>query len=149
MKRKKITANFQGFTLLEIMIVVVIIGVLAALVVPNIVGRTHQAQVVRAKTDLQTLEGSLNLYKLDNFNFPSTEQGLEALVRQPGGDPPAKNWKSGGYVTKLPKDPWGNLYQYLSPGSHGKIDIFSLGADAQVGGEGEAADIGNWNADAN
>lgn len=133
-----------GFTLIEIMVVVVILGILAALIVPNIIGRTDDARVAKARQDISALQSALNLYKLDNFYYPSTQQGLEALVQKPGGEPPARNWKSGGYVQKLNKDPWGNDYQYLQPGTRGELDIFSYGADGKPGGEGPAADVGNW-----
>lgn len=134
-----------GFTLIEVMVVVVILGILAAIVVPRVMDRPDQARVVKAKQDVRALESALNTYRLDNFHYPSTDQGLQALVEKPGGDPPAKNWKSGGYVSRLPKDPWGNAYLYLNPGRHGSIDIYSLGADGQPGGTGMDADIGNWN----
>lgn len=137
----------SGFTLLEIMVVVVIIGLLATLVLPRVLGRQEQAQIQKAKADIQALSSSLKLYKLDNFNFPSTQQGLEALISKPGGDPPANNWKTGGYVDRLPKDPWGNEYQYLSPGQNGEFDIWSYGSDGRQGGIESAADIGSWNLD--
>lgn len=133
-----------GFTLIEIMVVVVILGILAAVVVPKIMDKPDEARVTKAKQDIRVLESSLSLYKLDNFNYPSTQQGLEALVAKPGGDPEPRNYKSGGYIQSLPKDPWGNPYQYLSPGSKGEIDIFSYGRDGKPGGEGMDADIGNW-----
>lgn len=134
----------RGFTLIEIMVVVVILGILAAVVVPRIMDRPDDARIARAKQDIRALEAAFNLYKLDNFYYPSTQQGIEALVTQPSGEPPAKNWKPGGYIGQLPKDPWGNPYQYLSPGVKGELDLFSLGADNRPGGEGSAADIGNW-----
>jgi general secretion pathway protein G len=134
-----------GFTLIEIMVVVVILGILAAVVVPKIMGRPDDARIAKAKQDVRVLESALNLYKLDNFYYPSTQQGLEALVKQPSGEPPARNWKPGGYIQQLPNDPWGRPYQYLSPGTHGEVDVFSLGADNAPGGEGANADIGNWN----
>ena len=133
-----------GFTLIEIMVVVVILGILAAVVVPRIMDRPDEARVVKAKQDIRMIESALNLYKLDNFNYPSTQQGLEALVNKPSGDPEPKNYKAGGYVKSLPKDPWGSPYQYLSPGTKGEVDIFSLGRDGKPGGEGTDADIGNW-----
>lgn len=135
----------RGFTLIEIMVVVVILGILAAVVVPNIMGRPDDARITKAKQDIRVLESQLNLYKLDNYNYPSTQQGLESLVSKPAGEPEARNYKSGGYIKTLPKDPWGNPYQYLQPGTRGELDLFSLGADNQPGGEGPAADIGNWN----
>ena len=134
----------SGFTLIEIMIVVVILGILAAIVVPNIMESPTEARIVKAKQDIRTLEGALNLYKLDNFNYPSTDQGLDALVNKPAGQPEAKNWKKKGYMKKIPKDPWGNDYLYLSPGIEGDIDIFTYGADGRKGGSDAAADIGNW-----
>ena len=133
-----------GFTLIEIMVVVVILGILAAVVVPRIMDRPDDARIAKAKQDIRVLESSLNLYKLDNFYYPSTQQGLEALVTPPQGEPPAKNWKPGGYVQKLPNDPWGKPYQYKMPGEHGEVDIFSFGRDGTSGGSGEDADIGNW-----
>jgi general secretion pathway protein G len=134
----------RGFTLVEIMVVVVIIGILGALVVPKLLGRTGESRVVAAKTDIATLMQALKLYKLDNQRYPTTEQGLNALTTKPTSGPSANGWKEGGYVEKLPKDPWGNAYQYLSPGIHGEIDVFSFGADGQAGGEGEDADVGSW-----
>jgi general secretion pathway protein G len=133
-----------GFTLVEIMVVVVIIGILGALVVPKLLGRTGEARVTAAKTDIATMMQALKLYKLDNQRYPSTEQGLQALITKQTAGPAANGWKSGGYMEKLPKDPWGNAYQYLSPGIHGEVDIFSLGADGQPGGTGEDADVGSW-----
>lgn len=136
----------RGFTLIEIMVVVIILGILAAIVVPKVMDRPDTARIAKAKQDIRSIESALNLYKLDNFNYPSTDQGIEALVQKPSGTPEPKNWKEGGYVDRLPKDPWGNPYQYLYPGTHGSgVDIYSLGADAQPGGDGTNADIGNWN----
>ncbi|WP_379771085.1 type II secretion system major pseudopilin GspG [Massilia aerilata] len=134
----------RGFTLVEIMVVVVIIGILGMLVVPKLLGRTGEARVTAAKTDIATLMQALKLYKLDNQRYPTNEQGLTALVQKPTTGPAANGWKEGGYVEKLPKDPWGNNYQYLQPGLHGEIDVFSLGADGQPGGAGEDADVGSW-----
>ena len=134
----------QGFTLIEVMVVVVILGILATLVLPRVIDRPDEAAVVKVKSDIQAISTALELYKLDNFNYPSSSQGLEALVSRPAGDPPAKNWKSS-YLPKIPKDPWGNVYNYRSPGEHGEFDIWSLGKDSQADGEGAAADIGNWN----
>jgi general secretion pathway protein G len=141
----KIRRN-RGFTLLEIIVVVAIIAILAAYIAPKVAGRVDDARISKAKSDIRVLESSLELYKLDNFLYPSTEQGLEALVNKPSGEG-TKNWREGGYIKKLNKDPWGNQYQYSYPGSNGEFDVFSLGADAAAGGEGEAADIGNWNLD--
>jgi len=132
----------RGFTLLEIMVVVAIIAILSTVVVLNLAGKTQEAAVVRAKSDIQTLTSALQLYKLDNFNYPSTQQGLDALRERPGGNPAAPNWKR--YVDRLPNDPWGEPYQYLSPGQRGDFDIFSNGADNRPGGEKDNADIGNW-----
>mgnify|MGYP005841427835 CR=1 FL=1 len=137
--------NQSGFTLIEIMVVVVILSILAAIVVPRIMDRPDQARVVKARQDIRVMENALKLYKLDNYVYPSTDQGLEALVARPQGEPVAKNWKNGGYLDRLPRDPWGNPYQYLNPGEHGQVDIYSFGADGQSGGEGINADIGNWN----
>ena len=134
----------RGFTLVEIMVVVVIIGILGALVVPKLLGRTGEARVTAARTDIATMSQALKLYKLDNQRYPSTEQGLQALITKPTSGPAANGWKEGGYMEKLPKDPWGNPYQYLSPGIHGEVDVFSLGADGQPSGTGEDADVGSW-----
>lgn len=134
----------HGFTLLEIIVVIVIIGLLATVVVQNLAGEVDKARVTKAQADVRTLESALSMYKLDNFHYPTTEQGLRALSERPGSQPEARNWRTGGYITALPADPWGNPYQYLSPGQHGAIDVFSLGADGKVGGDGENSDIGNW-----
>ena len=127
-----------GFTLIEVMVVVIILSILAAIVVPKIMDRPEQARITKAKADIRALEGALNLYKLDNFTYPDTDQGLEALTNKPDG---AKNWKKGGYVDRLPKDPWLNEYKYLSPGVRSEIDIYSTGPDASS----QDDDIGNWN----
>lgn len=134
-----------GFTLLEVMVVVVILGILATLVVPKIIGRPDEARVIAAKQDIASVMQSLRLYRLDNQRYPTTEQGLQALVARPAAAPVPLNWKAGGYLERMPKDPWGNLYQYLNPGVHGEIDLFSFGADGAPGGEGNDADIGSWN----
>jgi general secretion pathway protein G len=134
----------KGFTLIEIMVVVIIIGVLTALIAPNIIGQSDQARVTAAKADIRTISQQLDLYKLDNYAYPSTQQGLQALVTKPGGSPEPKNWKKGGYLPKVPTDPWGNSYVYISPGSHGDYDLISLGADGRQGGEEYAADITSW-----
>ncbi|MEL0082489.1 MAG: type II secretion system major pseudopilin GspG [Gammaproteobacteria bacterium] len=133
-----------GFTLIEVMIVVVILSVLAALVVPRIMSRPGQARMVRASQDIRAVEAALDLYRLDNFRYPTNEQGLDALVTKPTSPPLAENWNIDGYLKKLPKDPWGAPYQYRRPGKHGSFDLYTLGADQQEGGEGEDADIGNW-----
>jgi len=131
----------KGFTLIEVMVVVVILGILASVVVQKVISRPDDARLVKAKQDILSLESALNLYRLDNQFYPTTDEGLEALVTAPES---ARNWKSGGYIARLPKDPWDNPYQFLSPGENGQIDIYSLGADRQPGGEGSKADIGNW-----
>jgi general secretion pathway protein G len=135
----------SGFTLLEVMVVIVILGILAALVVPNIISRPEEARVIAAKQDIASLLQALKLYRLDSLRYPSTEQGLQALVTKPTTTPLPSNWKPGGYIERLPKDPWGNPYQYLNPGVHGEIDVFSHGADGAPGGDGNNADIGSWN----
>jgi general secretion pathway protein G len=137
----------RGFTLIEIMVVVVILGILAALVAPSVIRRIDDAQIAKAKQDIRSYETALNLYRMDNFKYPSSEQGLQALVQQPN-DSSLKNWKAGGYIDGMRKDPWGNDYHYVYPGSHGKeYDLFTLGADNQEGGEGINADVGNWMVD--
>ena len=141
----KVMAEHHGFTLLEVMVVVVILGILAALVVPKIISRPDEARIIAAKQDIASLQQALKLYRLDNQRYPTTEQGLQALVTKPTTAPIPPNWKAGGYVERLPKDPWGNPYQYLNPGVRGEIDIFSFGADGGSGGEGNDADIGSWN----
>ncbi len=136
----------KGFTLLEIIVVVTIIAILAAYIAPKVVGRAGDARISKAKSDIRVLESSMELYKLDNFTYPSTGQGLDALVRKPSGSD-LKHWRRGGYIKKLNRDPWGNDYQYQQPGANGDFDIYSLGADSAAGGTDEAADIGNWNLD--
>jgi general secretion pathway protein G len=134
----------KGFTLIEIMIVVTIMAILAAAIVPRLMDRPDAAKVSAAKAGIAVLRQQLQLYKLDNGFYPSTDQGLQALVARPGTNPLPANWKQGGYLERLPNDPWQRPYQYLNPGLKGEIDIFSLGADGQPGGEGAAADIGTW-----
>ncbi len=137
----------RGFTLIEIMVVVIIIGLLAAVVVPEVMGNVDKARVTKTKQDIQTIETALTMYKLDNFTYPTTEEGLKALVQKPD-DPNVQNWRPGGYLQHLNKDGWGRNYQYQAPGTHGTdYDLFSLGADGQPGGDGQNADIGNWNQD--
>jgi len=133
-----------GFTLIEVLVVVVIIGILAAVVVPRFMDEPDKARAVKARQDIQALETALNMYRLDNQVYPSTNQGLEALVERPSGRPEAPNWKDGGYIERLPRDPWGRDYLYLNPGVHGDVDIWTNGADGQPGGEGINAEIGNW-----
>ncbi len=134
--------HLRGFTLIEIIVVVVIIGLLAAMVAPRVMKRTDDAKLVRVANDIRAIEASLNLYKLDNFNYPSTDQGLQALVTKPNGNPEAKNWKQGGYLRSLPRDPWGNEYQYINPGSSGaSFDLYSFGADGKTGGEDMNKDL--------
>ena len=137
----------RGFTLIEILVVVVILSILAALIVPKIMDRPDEARVIAARSDIRAIESALKLYRLDNGVYPSTEQGLQALVRKPETGEPPRNWKSGGYLDRLPKDPWKREYLYLNPGLHGEIDILCYGADGQPGGEGTNADIGSWNLD--
>ena len=132
----------RGFTLIELMVVVVIIGVLAALIVPNVLERADDARVTAARTDVNNLMQALKLYRLDNQRYPSADQGLQALVAKPTTGAIPQNWKP--YLDKLPKDPWGNPYQYVNPGVKGEIDVYSLGADGQPGGDGKNADIGSW-----
>lgn len=136
--------NKNGFTLIEIMVVVVILSILAAIIVPKIMDRPDQARIVKAQSDIRVIETALKLYKLDNHFYPSTDQGLESLVIRPTDNPEPKKWKKGGYLDRLPRDPWDEEYLYLNPGIRGAIDIFSFGADGQPGGEGIARDIGNW-----
>ena len=132
----------RGFTLIEIMVVLVIIGVLGALIVPNLIERIDDSKVTAARTDINQLMQALKLYKIDNQRYPTSEQGLESLVRKPTSGPIPPNWKT--YIEKLPNDPWNRPYQYLNPGVKGEIDVFSYGADGQPGGEGKNADIGSW-----
>ena len=132
-----------GFSLIEIMVVVVILGILASIVVPKIMGRPDEARVVKAKQDILAIQNALDLYKLDNGVYPTTDQGLAALVTKPTSNPEPRDWKI--YLKRIPKDPWGREYLYLNPGEHGEIDIFTLGAEGQPGGTGINAEIGNWN----
>ena len=141
MSRRRIRA----FTLIEVMVVIAILAVLAALIVPKVMSRPDEARVVAARQDIASLLQALKLYRLDNLRYPTTDQGLAALVTRPSVAPVPPNWKPGGYLERLPRDPWGHPYQYLSPGLHGEIDVFSFGADGAAGGEGFDADIGSWN----
>lgn len=138
------TRSAAGFTLIEIMVVIVILGVLAALVVPKIMSRPDEARRVAARQDIAAIMQALKLYRLDNGRYPTAEQGLQALIARPTVEPLPNNWKSGGYLEKLPKDAWGQPYQFVNPGVRGEIDIFSFGADGQPNGAGNDADIGSW-----
>ena len=142
---QRINQHQGGFSLLEIMVVVVIIGILVAAIAPNLFGETERARLTRVKVDISALEDALERYKMENFTYPTTDQGLEGLVSKSNLPPEPKHFKQGGYVRRLQKDPWGNEYQYISPGQTGAFDLFTLGADGEVGGEGANADIGNWN----
>jgi len=145
MDSRKFRKAARGFTLIEIMVVVVIIGLLAAFILPNVFGNVIKAQIAKVKGDIQGIETALTMYKLDNYKYPNTDLGLAALVQRPN-DPTVRNWREGGYIKRVSKDPWGNPYQYVFPGTHGQeYDLYSFGADGQEGGEGENADIGNWN----
>ena len=145
--KKTLRSYQQGFTLIEIMVVVVILGILASFIAPRIMDKPDEARVTKAKQDISALGSALDIYRLDNFVYPTTDQGLEALVAQPTSPPEPPNWKQGGYIKNLKKDPWGNDYLYLNPGQNGEIDIYSLGADGAPGGEGINADIGSWDID--
>ena len=134
----------RGFTLIEIMVVIVILGVLAALIVPRVLERPDEARAIAAKSDIAAILQALKLYRLDNQRYPTGEQGLNALIAKPDVPPVPPNWKPGGYLEKLPKDPWGRAYVYLNPGVRGEIEVFSFGADGQPGGSGIDADIGSW-----
>jgi len=144
-KRTQALPAQRGFSLIELIAVVAILGILAAVVAPRIFTQPGKARIAKAKTEISGIQSALQMYKLENFNFPTTDQGLLALVEQPTGEPEAPNWQEGGYLSKLPKDPWGREYLYVSPGENSEVDIYSLGADGQEGGEGEDSDIGNWN----
>ena len=134
-----------GFTLIEIMVVVVIIGLLVGLIGPKVLGRAGDARMTAAKSDISNLGRALDIYKLDNYSYPNTDQGLQALVTEPSGEPEARNWNPDGYLPKVPNDPWGTEYIYMSPGVNGgKYDLYTLGADGREGGEGEAADVNSW-----
>ena len=133
-----------GFTLMEIMVVIFIIGLLIAVVAPSVLGNQDKAMKQKVMADLATLEQALDMYRLDNLRFPSTEQGLAALAKKPAQEPLPRSWRSDGYIRRLPEDPWGTPYQYRMPGEHGRVDVYSLGADGVPGGEGLDADLGNW-----
>ena len=138
------TPRDAGFSLLELMVVVVILSILALVIVPRVIDRPDQARAARAQSDIAAIASAVNLYRLDNFRYPTTEQGLQALMTAPTTDPVPENWASAGYIDRLPVDPWGQPYQYLSPGVHGDFDIFTFGADGVAGGTGADADIGSW-----
>lgn len=135
----------RGFTLIEIMVVVVILGILAGIVVPRLMDHPDDARIAKARQDIRQIEQALQLYRMDNYVYPTTDQGLEALVNEPGGSPAPPNWR--GYLDRLPRDPWGRNYQYVQPGRHGDFDVYTLGADGREGGEGANAVIGNWDVD--
>ncbi len=141
---KRFFTDRTGFTLIEVMVVVIILGILAAIVVPKLTGRTDQARKVKAKVDIRNIGGALEGFNLDNGYYPTTEQGLEALVNEPATGNIPENWQEGGYLSKVPSDPWSQPYQYLSPGEHGEYDLYSLGADREPGGTGKNADINGW-----
>jgi general secretion pathway protein G len=143
-RRERRRARATGFTLIEILVVIVILGILAALIVPRVLERPDEARVVAAKSDIAAIMQALKIYRLDNPRYPTTEQGLAALVTRPTQAPVPPNWKASGYLDRLPKDPWGHNYQYLNPGLRSEVDVFSLGADGQAGGTGIDADIGSW-----
>ena len=139
----------RGFTLIEVMVLVVILGILAAVVVPRVMDRPDQARITKVQSDIRAIESALNLYRLDNFSYPTTEQGLRALVQEPTGQNAPRNWRKGGYLDRLQQDPWGNAYQYQNPGRDGRLfDLYSFGSDGRSGGTDSAADIGNWNLEA-
>jgi len=142
--KKPPNENESGFSLLELMVVVVILSILALVIMPRIINRPDQARVARVQSDLAVIQNAIKLYRLDNFRYPTTEQGLRALVARPSSEPLAQNWAENGYVDRLPKDPWGGEYQYLYPGIHGEFDVFTLGADGVSGGGGIDADLGTW-----
>lgn len=139
-----VSTKQKGFTLLEIMVVIVILGILASMIVPNLLGNKEKADRQKVVSDVVALENALDMYKLDNSVYPSSEQGLDALVTEPSGSPEPRNYREDGYIKRLPQDPWGNEYILLNPGDHGKLDIFSVGLDGE---EGTGDDIGNWNLD--
>lgn len=134
----------RGFSLIEILVVLVILGLLVSIVAPNVLGRADEARIQKTEADFNAIATALKIYRLDNYVYPSTEQGLGALVEKPVLPPEARNWKTEGYLDEIPQDPWGRAYLYLSPGEHGAFDLYSYGADGVAGGEGQNADLGNW-----
>ena len=142
---KRIIRRSDGFTLIEIMVVLIIIGLLASIVVPRLMGRTEEAKRTKTAVQIRNFQSALDLYKLDSGNYPTTDQGLQALVEKPAIGEIPKNWKEGGYIDKIPKDAWGNNYIFISPGIHTDFDLYSYGADGEEGGEGKNADIQSWN----
>lgn len=142
---KRIMKEEKGFTLIEIMVVLIIIGLLAGIVVPKLMGRTEEAKHTKTMVQIKNLQSALDLYKLDSGSYPTTDQGLQALVEKPAVGEIPKRWKEGGYIDKLPKDAWLNNYVYISPGVHGEYDLYSYGADGEEGGEGKDADVQSWN----
>jgi general secretion pathway protein G len=148
MLQKKQMSRQRGFSLIEVLVVLVILGLLVSIIAPNVLGRADEARVQKVFADFSAIETALRMYRLDNYDYPSTEQGLRALVERPTLEPLPRNWKSGGYLESLPVDPWGNPYLYLSPGQNSVYDIFSYGADGVRGGEGQNQDYGNWQANA-
>lgn len=141
MKTANLRRKAQGFTLIEVMVVVVILAILAGVVAPKVFGNREQAQITKVKQDIRAMESALNMYRMHNFQYPTTEQGLESLVSQPSSEPAPKNWQQGGYLPRVPKDPWGEPYNYLSPGTHGDFDLYSKGSP----NSDESKKIGNWN----
>ncbi|ALO47029.1 type II secretion system major pseudopilin GspG [Pseudohongiella spirulinae] len=138
------TGKQRGFSLIEILVVLVIMGLLISIIAPNVMGRADEARVQKVFADFSAIETALRMYRLDNYDYPSSEQGLSALVERPSLEPVPRNWKSDGYLESLPVDPWGNPYLYLSPGQNGPYDIFTYGADGVRGGSGQNSDYGNW-----
>lgn len=141
---KKPSRKQRGFSLIEILVVLVIMGLLISIIAPNVMGRADEARVQKVFADFSAIETALRMYRLDNYNYPSSEQGLSALVERPTLEPIPRDWKSDGYLESLPVDPWGNPYLYLSPGQNGVYDIFTHGADGVRGGSGQNSDYGNW-----
>lgn len=144
MQDKRVKTTQGGFSLVEILVVLVIMGLLISVVAPTVLNRADEARVQKVHADFKAIETALKIYRLDNYSYPTTEQGLQALVEPSNLDPQPRNFKTGGYLAEVPMDPWGRPYLYLSPGEHGEVDIYSLGADGLSGGEGQNADIGNW-----